>query len=118
MSVDILPDCRTTVVRGVTRSPMGNLVQIYCANCGTHMGMVNEKQITFAFALCQPCADVFGHDAHFYQEPDAEFFARCAHELAEAEITTPEEVATAVEAGGNPIATLAAEWNAKMRRIT
>jgi hypothetical protein len=118
MAIDILPDSRARETRGVTRSPLGNLVPIYCANCGCPMGDVNESMITFAFALCQPCSETYGDDAHFYKEPDHVFWARCEEATREAGLTTPEEIAREIERGGNPIATLAAEWDAKMRKIT
>jgi hypothetical protein len=118
MADDILPDSRARVVRGSTRSPLGNIIPVHCANCGKPWGMVNEKDMTFAFALCQPCADVYGDDAHFYKEPDAAFFARVAAETEAAGLTTPEAIAAKIEEGGNALATLAAEWDAKLRKIT
>jgi hypothetical protein len=118
MSVDILPDSRARETRGSIRSPLGNLIPVHCANCGKPWGMVNEKDLTFAFALCDACAETYGDDAHFYKEPDAEFWARCEGEQSEAGIKTPEQLAEKIMQGGNALATLAAEWDAKMRRIT
>lgn len=118
MSDHVLPDSRARVVRDSIRSPLGNLVPVHCANCGTPWGRVNEKDLTFAFCLCTPCSEKFGDDAHFWKEPDAAFFARVAEAQQELGVTTPEDVARTIEAGGNSLATLAAEWDAKLRKIT
>lgn len=116
MAFDILPDSRARETRGSIRSPLGNLIPVHCANCGRRWGMVNEKNLTFAFALCTPCSEIYGDDAHFYKEPDHVFWERCAEAMAEAHVETPEEVAALIEAGGNPIATLAADWAARVRQ--
>lgn len=118
MSKDILPDSRARVVRGSVRSPHGNLVPVHCANCGKPWGMVNEKDMTFAFALCTPCSEVFGDDAHFYSEPDEVFWARAAEAMAEHKVTTPEEVAAKIESGANSLTTLANDWQQYLRKTT
>ena len=118
MTAHILPDTRTKVVRGSIPSKLGNLIPVHCANCGKPHGMVNEHDITFAFALCDPCAEVYGHDAHFYVEPDAVHFERCAEAMREMGVSTPEELARTMSEGSNPIATLANEWHAKLRKHT
>jgi hypothetical protein len=118
MAFDILPDSRARETRGSIRSPLGNLIPVHCANCGKPWGKVNETDLTFAFALCDKCAETYGDDAHFYKEPDAVFWARCEEATAEAGISTPEEIAREIERGSNPIATLAAEWAAKLRKVT
>jgi hypothetical protein len=116
MAQDILPDSRAREVRGSIRSPLGNLVPIYCANCGRRYGMVNAELIPFVFALCDTaCVEKHGHAAHLMEEPDAAFWATCAEEQAKAGVTTPEDVARLIEAGSNSIATLAADWAAKLR---
>lgn len=38
--------------------------------------MVPERMITFAFALCNSCAETYGDPAHFYLEPDSLFWER------------------------------------------
>jgi len=118
MANDILPDSRAREVRGSIRSPLGNLIPVHCANCGKPWGRVNEKDLTFAFALCDKCAETYGDDAHFYAEPDSVFWARVEEASKEAGITTPEQIAAAIESGANPIATLANEWHAKLRKVT
>ena len=116
MSIDILPDSRTRFVRGSTRSPAGNLVPIHCANCGKRQGMAPEHLCTFAFALCEKCAEVYGDSAHFYKEPDQVFFQRCAEAQADAGITEVEDLARALSDPSNPLAKLAAEWAAKVSK--
>lgn len=58
------------------QSADGWWIPLYCANCGRRGGMVPERMITFAFYLCDPCAETHGHPAHFYVEPDVVFWDR------------------------------------------
>ena len=115
--VDLLPDTRTRVLRGSTRSPLGNLIPIHCANCGKPWGMVPEKMITFAFALCDPCAETHGDIAHTYLEPDAVFWARCAEAQKNEGIESPEELKLALEDSAHPLSKLAAEWRNVLNKI-
>lgn len=117
MSVNILPDSRTRIVRGSVPTKRGNMVPISCANCGAPRGYVDEKMCTFAFALCEPCAEQFGDDAHFYKEPDAVFWARCAEAQANEGIEEVEDLAMALSDPSNPLAKLAKEWQDKLRKI-
>jgi hypothetical protein len=86
--MNVLPDSRLRESKGVIRSPHGNLVQLFCANCGVPYGRVPEGLLgpTFAFALCQPCADKYGEIAHLYKEPDSVFWERVRAAQAEGEI--------------------------------
>jgi hypothetical protein len=58
---DLLPDSRLAQPTGVKRlvNKLGSLnyVPIFCANCGAEGGMVPEENMTFAFYLCNPCAE-------------------------------------------------------------
>lgn len=116
---NILPDSRCRERRGGIRSPLGTLIPIYCANCGKPQGMAPETMVTFAFALCQPCADA-GHGdlAHFYQEPDAVFWERVANAQAE-EFGRPLdalELAVQLDNPSSTMAKLADEWRAHVRK--
>lgn len=118
MSDYVLPDSRARESRGVIRSPLGNLVQIFCANCGTPWGMVPEEHITFAFAMCEPCAEKYGDDAHFYKEPDAVFWERLKNAQLEEHggILSPEALAIQLADPSSAISKLAAEWRRKVEK--
>jgi hypothetical protein len=117
MAVDILPESRPRHRTGSIPSVLGTLIPIYCANCGKPYGMVPEKMITFAFALCQPCAEMgIGDIAHLYQEPDQAFWDRCAEEQAKAKIVTVLDLQKALEDPSSQVAKLAREWQTKVRR--
>jgi hypothetical protein len=90
VSHDFLPDSRARDAKDVIRSTHGNLVQLFCANCGVPYGRVPEGALgpTFAFALCQPCADKWGPIAHLYMEPDSVFWERVRVAQAEQEIAS------------------------------
>jgi hypothetical protein len=81
--VNILPESRPRERKGAVQTADGWVIPIFCANCGKSHGMVPEKMITFAFCLCQPCADKYGDDAHFYKEPDNVFWDRVHEAMAE-----------------------------------
>jgi NAD-dependent SIR2 family protein deacetylase len=122
MAVDILPDCRTKRATGIVRSVHGNLVPVYCGNCGTQWGMVGEKHITFAFVLCDKCEQL-GDIAHFYKEPDAVFWERVADAEREerAKESWPETVEAFLKALANPssvVAKLAKEWEKHALKTT
>ena len=90
MAANFLPDSRARFARGVVLGPSGNMVPIFCANCGRSRGLVREDQVAcnFAFALCEPCADKYGDDAHFWREPDSVFWERVRAEQARGRLTT------------------------------
>ena len=114
VAVDILPDCRAATNRGSTRTPTGNCIPLYCANCGVPYGMVPERMITGAFVLCQRCADTHGPIAHTYQESDAAFWRR-AEEAQQEEfgrMLNPLELAAELDDLTSVLAHLAAEWRA------
>jgi NAD-dependent SIR2 family protein deacetylase len=117
--VDILPDSRPRERRGAIETPHGRLVQLYCANCGKPYGRVAEKHITFAFVMCQPCADKYGNDAHFYQEPDAVFWERVANAQAEefGRPLNPIELAVQLDDPTTTLAKLAEEWRKFVRKV-
>lgn len=118
--MDVLPDSRSIERRGGIRAPNGEtLIPVYCANCGTPWGRVREKDMTFAFVLCQPCADKHGDIAHTYQEPDAAFWARI-REAEQAQVKRlgripedglePHELAIALSDPSSELSKLAEEW--------
>jgi len=63
MAQDVLPDSRLKDKdKGNTRLAFANLcpmnwVPIFCANCGAKGGFVPEENCTFAFYLCNDCAE-------------------------------------------------------------
>jgi hypothetical protein len=119
VAMNILPDSRPRWSKGVVRGPDGNLVQIFCANCGKPMGLVDEKHCTFAFALCEsPCAEQYGDDAHFWKEPDAVFWERVAQAELEAKgrPLTLSELQVELEDTSSTFRKLADEWLAHVRR--
>lgn len=119
MSTDhILPESRMRVVVGSVRSDGGTMIPIFCANCGKKWGMVPEKHITFAFALCEPCAEKHGDVAHTYKEPDAVFWERIENAQREehGRLLTVEEIRREIDAGTTPLARLAQEWQDHVSR--
>lgn len=85
---DFLPESRAREKRGVVRSAEhGNLIPIYCANCGTEWGLVPEHHVTFAFALCDPCSETHGDVAHTYKEPDSVFWERVQNAERESDLS-------------------------------
>ena len=80
MSIDILPDSRPERPKGAKQINATWWMPIYCANCGHDGGLVPEDNMTFAFYLCQSCADTWGPIAHTYMEPDAVFWRRVAED--------------------------------------
>lgn len=114
---DFLPDTRCRIVRNVTRhETLGNLVPVHCANCGIEWGWVPEDKITFAFCLCQSCADKHGDPAHFHKEPDSVFWERLANELREQKLNlTPITLENALSDPNSTLSKLADEWQAHVR---
>jgi hypothetical protein len=106
---DILPD-----TRGKTDHKWINgtwWVPVFCANCGTDGGYVPEQNMTFAFYLCDSCADKYGPIANSYMEPDAVFYQRIA--LAQLEeygrLLGVDELLKALDDTNHPLAKLARE---------
>ena len=75
-SANVLPDSRARAPNGSAPGFGLTWVPIFCANCGASGGRVPECNMTFAFYLCQKCADSWGDIAHTYMEPDAVFWKR------------------------------------------
>lgn len=108
---DVLPDSRAREARGVVTFGSVAWVPIYCANCGADGGLVPEEGCTFAFYLCQGCADKHGPIAGTMIEPDVAFWQRM--EAAQLErhgrILSPDELRQALDEPHNPLALLARE---------
>jgi len=75
-SPDILPSSRLQRPTGALHRPGGWWIPIACANCGADGGFVPEDNASFAFYLCNNCADRWGPIANTYSEPDALFWER------------------------------------------
>jgi hypothetical protein len=116
---DLLPDSRAREAKGSVRSPIGNLIPGYCANCGIRWGMVPENDTTFLFVLCQPCADSWGPIAHTYVEPDAVFYERVHNAQLEqhGRPLTVGELTRELEDPSSTLARLADEWRAHVRKV-
>jgi len=80
LSVDIFPDSRLKTPMRVQRlnNNLGSLnwVPIFCANCGADGGLVPEENMSFAFYLCNPCAEKWSPLTNTYVEADAVFWAK------------------------------------------
>lgn len=78
MSRTILPDSRSKSGKGVvqTKTAFGIMVPIYCANCGKPGGLVPEKNMTFAFWVCDYCFEALGEILGTVAQPDQEFWAQ------------------------------------------
>jgi len=74
--LNVLPDSRARVTRGVTTVRGANYVPIYCANCGAPGGGVSAEHMTFAFYLCNPCHEKWGPIAGTYAVPDEVFWEK------------------------------------------
>src|SRR5580698_8198975 len=117
--LDILPESRMKRTVGSIRGPGGStLIPIYCANCGKPHGMVPDTMITFAFALCQACAESgLGDLAHFYMEPDEVFWERIETAMGQEQkrIGKPideHELRVQLDDPTSTLAKLAEEWRA------
>lgn len=99
-------------VGGIHAPGGGTLIPTYCANCGKKWGMVPEKHITFAFVLCQACADKHGNIAHTYQEPDNVFWERVANAQIEehGKYLSPDELMKELDDPSTVLSKLAVEW--------
>ena len=119
MAEDVLPESRAREVRGVVRSAkFGNLIPIFCANCGKQWGMVPEHHVTFAYALCDDCEGKHGGVAHLHKEPDAVFWERIANEQREQGVPlTPEILAKQLEDPSSVYSKLKAEWDKHVRKF-
>src|SRR2546428_13927358 len=86
-------------------------VPIFCANCGTSGGRVPEDNVTFAFYLCQSCANSWGDIAHTYVEPDVVFWQRVEEAQLEkhGRLLTNNELVKALDDPSHPVAKLVKE---------
>jgi hypothetical protein len=119
MSDEFLPESRMRERKTVVGENGKSYVQLFCANCGRKGGLVPEEHITFAFYLCQPCADKFGNDAHFYQEPDEVFWERVRNAQLEennGKFFTAGELAIELDDSTSTMAKLASEWQTLVKR--
>ena len=120
--LDVLPDSRCREVRGVVASPLGNLVPVYCASCGTEWGKVPEKGCTFAFVICNDCEAKNGPIAHLHREPDAVFWAKIAAEEMAARARHPElhpleVVNVELQNPTSALSALARDWAAQEAKV-
>jgi len=106
---DILPDTRGSKghksINGVWWVP------IFCANCGGDGGYVPERNMTFAFYLCDNCSVKWGPIAGTYMEPDEIFYQRInMMQLEEyGRLLGVDELLKALDDTNHPLAKLARE---------
>lgn len=74
--VNTLPDTRLKIHKNVIKIGPSNWVPIFCANCGADGGRVPEENCSFAFYLCNPCAEKFPNLDGVYVEPDVVFWEK------------------------------------------
>lgn len=111
MTIDVLPDSRAKVTRNVVMRGSVAWVPFFCANCGIEGGLCPEENMTFAFYLCNPCAETHGAIANMQMVPDEVYWQKFkeaqlekyGRELAGVEL---QEVIADVD---NPLAGLARE---------
>jgi hypothetical protein len=116
--MNFLPDSRSRSRTGAIPSVLGTQIPVYCANCGVSWGMVREEDMTFAFVLCQACADKYGDIVHTYSEPDAVFWARAQEAQLEEHqrLLTLEELLKELDDSSTVMSGLADEWLAHARK--
>jgi hypothetical protein len=105
---EVLPDSRPRVVRGQVWRAGSWWNRIFCANCGTAGGLVPEENMTFAFYLCQPCADKYGAIAGMTMTPDQVFWEKLKQEQMDryGRMLEVNELIDIVAADASPLATL------------
>jgi len=112
MPAELLPDSRlapATAPKGAVHSAaLGWMVPVFCANCGKSGGLVPQENMTFAFYLCQLCADAHGEIAGTMAVPDEVFWEEVKQEQLDAHgrLLSGEELVRVVEANSSPLATL------------
>ena len=121
----ILPDSRLRTSKGSFRMKGVNRIPVFCANCGRPWGTVPEG-LTYAFILCQTCADTYGDVAGLYKEPDDVFRQRCqdfvdeqAHRnrLEADPLAFMKELAKQLEDPSSGMSKLAKDWQAHLRKV-
>lgn len=110
-SVDILPDSRARVSRGIVSVRGTNYVPIYCANCGAPGGGVPEKHMTFCFYLCTSCCEKHGSVAGTMAVPEEVFWEKVKQAQLEefGHLLSSEEVIRAVDDSNSTFAKLVRE---------
>jgi hypothetical protein len=111
MTVDILPDSRARDAKGSLLTKDGNVVPVYCANCGAAHGYVPDSLITHVFALCERCLETHGAVAHHYREPETIFWERLANAMNEENVFTPEQIQHQLEDPSSTFSRLKNEWD-------
>jgi hypothetical protein len=108
---ELLPDCRAREAKGTVLGPMGNMVPIFCANCGTQGGWVPEENMTFLYWLCNTCAETYGPIANTMMMPDEVFFERLKQEQIDkyGRFLTEQEIVAVIEEGTSALAKLIKE---------
>lgn len=108
---NILPDSRLRDSRKIVFVNGVPHVPIFCANCGADGGGVPEEHMTFAFYLCTPCTETYGHIAGTMAVPEEVFWERVKQEQLEkhGRFLTSDEVFRDLDEGTSALAKLARE---------
>lgn len=112
--MDILPDSRLvggSSTKGAILRGNTYWVPIFCASCGKDGGLVPEENMTFAFYLCQPCADKYGEITAHYMMPDHVFWEMVKEEQLEKyhRLLSSEEVVSELSNPESPMSRMARE---------
>lgn len=111
---DILPDSRMQDRRQFIPSVLGNLVPVFCGNCGKRGPDCYEENMTFMFWLCRPCAETYGPIAGTMLMPDEVYWEKLKQEqlATYGRFLTEAELVAIVAADASPLATLIKEGRA------
>jgi hypothetical protein len=117
MAEELLPDSRLKDAdKGNVRLPFANIcpmnwVPIFCANCGTAGGFVPEENCTFAFYLCNKCAEKWSPLAGTLAVPDEIFWKKVRQAQIEmyGRALGEQEIAAALDDQSSALAKLARE---------
>jgi hypothetical protein len=121
MSNEILPESRLqNRSKGVVQIPFAganrlNWTPIFCANCGKEGGYVPEENMTFAFYLCDACAEKWAPLTGTLAVPDEVFWQKVKEAQAEeyGRLLTATEIAEQLKDGDSMLAKLAREGPGK-----
>jgi hypothetical protein len=119
LGTEVLPDSRARETRGLIRTPTGNMVPVYCANCGKPAGLVPESHITHVFALCDHgCAGKYGDAAHGMVDPDAIYRERATEAALKkyGRPLTQAEIERELDDRDSALGKIAREWHARVLR--
>ena len=122
MAVDILPDSRPRERKGSISVGGVEYLPIYCINCGRRYGMVPAHAITHVTALCDHgCAGKYGDLAHTYADVDSAFKVNAAEATAAlvaklGRPVTAEELDRLTQEPASPLAAVARDWQAHVRK--